>query len=706
LESGFLFGAIFVGIANQDGVPIGSGFVFDRFDDRGKEKISDIGNNDANGSGLVSAQGTSGAIGCVSMTMDGGQDALTGGRSNIFGAVESSGNRCDAEIQLLGEIVQSHGKRGTTGEGNRRLDNSFARIITRCKVLHFIPQTAVRGGPGRNLALGGITLLSPNLCSFYVGSSPLDPMVAPIEQTEVPKQLALQMRGISKSFGPTPVLKKVDFNLFPGEIHALMGENGAGKSTLMKIAAGLIDQFEGEIYVAGKQHRMASPRDATRAGIAMIQQELSLVPELAVDENIFLGQEKIRSLFMVDREQQVRAAREVLRPLDFQGRIDQPIAKLRVGEQQLVEIAKALVAKARILIMDEPTSALSIHETERLFQVIRNLAKEGVAIVYISHRMEEVVALADTVTVLRDGRLIGSMSQEKASRREIIRMMVGRELQEVFASGKSETATRKPVLEVRNLRLENPAPTVARSMLVQNVNFSVVAGEVFGIAGLLGAGRTETLEVLFGLHPGSSAGEIRIEGKKIRLLNPVDAKAAGIALVTEDRKRDGLVLGAGIDRNAELAVLRTIASFGLVSANGELELADRTIRNLGIQANGPRQLAGTLSGGNQQKLVIGKWLLTMPRVLLLDEPTRGIDVGAKAEIYRLIGTLAEQGLAIVLVSSELPELTLLSDRILVLCEGRPTALLGREQFSHETILEYASPGGSVQPAFAEVEVAR
>jgi ribose transport system ATP-binding protein len=549
-------------------------------------------------------------------------------------------------------------------------------------------------------------LLSPNLCSFYVGSSPLDPMVAPIEQTEVPKQLALQMRGISKSFGPTPVLKKVDFNLFPGEIHALMGENGAGKSTLMKIAAGLIDQFEGEIYVAGKQHRMASPRDATRAGIAMIQQELSLVPELAVDENIFLGQEKIRSLFMVDREQQVRAAREVLRPLDFQGRIDQPIAKLRVGEQQLVEIAKALVAKARILIMDEPTSALSIHETERLFQVIRNLAKEGVAIVYISHRMEEVVALADTVTVLRDGRLIGSMSQEKASRREIIRMMVGRELQEVFASGKSETATRKPVLEVRNLRLENPAPTVARSMLVQNVNFSVVAGEVFGIAGLLGAGRTETLEVLFGLHPGSSAGEIRIEGKKIRLLNPVDAKAAGIALVTEDRKRDGLVLGAGIDRNAELAVLRTIASFGLVSANGELELADRTIRNLGIQANGPRQLAGTLSGGNQQKLVIGKWLLTMPRVLLLDEPTRGIDVGAKAEIYRLIGTLAEQGLAIVLVSSELPELTLLSDRILVLCEGRPTALLSREQFSHETILEYASPGGSVQPAFAEVEVAR
>jgi ribose transport system ATP-binding protein len=592
------------------------------------------------------------------------------------------------------------------GGWQRGLDKFFARIITRCKALHFAPPFQSRQSRKDYLArrnnFGFAGFLFP-LCWLI---APPDFMVAPTEQSEASNPLALQMRGISKRFGPTPVLRSVDFELRAGEIHALMGENGAGKSTLMKIAAGLIDQFEGEIRVAGQPHRLVSPRDATRAGIAMIQQELSLVPELAVDENIFLGQEKIRSLFMVDREQQVRAAREVLLPLDFHGRIDQPIAKLRVGEQQLVEIAKALVAKARILIMDEPTSALSINETERLFQVIRKLAKEGVAIVYISHRMEEVVALADRVTVLRDGQLIGTVSQEKASRREIIRMMVGRELQEVFASGRSETATRKPVLEVQNLWLENPAPTVARSMLVWNVSFSVVAGEVFGIAGLLGAGRTETLEVLFGLHAGTSGGEIRIEGETVRLLNPVDAKAAGIALVTEDRKRDGLVLGAGIDRNAELAVLRTIAAFGLVSSNGELELAERTIKNLSIQASGPRQPAGTLSGGNQQKLVIGKWLLTQPRVLLLDEPTRGIDVGAKAEIYRLIGTLAEQGLAIVLVSSELPELTLLSDRILVLCEGRPTALLNRHQFSHETILEYASPGGSVQSEFEEMEVAR
>jgi ribose transport system ATP-binding protein len=531
-------------------------------------------------------------------------------------------------------------------------------------------------------------------------------MVGTSEQTEPPIQSALQMRAISKSFGPTQVLRNVDFDLRAGEIHALMGENGAGKSTLMKIAAGLIDPYDGEIVVAGKAHRMATPRDAMTAGIAMIHQELSLVPELAVDENIFLGQEKVRSLFLVNREQQIRSARDVLEPLDFHGRIDQPVARLRVGEQQLVEIAKALVSNARILIMDEPTSALSINETDRLFLVIRRLAKEGVAIVYISHRMEEVFALADRVTVLRDGKLIGSMPKESANRRHIIRMMVGRELQEVIATGKSDTATRKPVLEVSNLWLENPAPTLARPMLVQNVSFSVAAGEVFGIAGLLGAGRTETLEVIFGLHKGTSGGKIQIEGKGVRISSPVDAKQAGIALVTEDRKRDGLVLGAGIDRNVELPVLRTIASFGLVSGAKELRLADQTIADLGIHASGPKQSAGTLSGGNQQKLVIGKWLLTKPRVLLLDEPTRGIDVGAKAEIYRLIGTLAEQRLAIVFVSSELPELTLLSDRILVLREGRPTALLGREQFSHETLLEYASPGGAIQPEFGELEMAR
>ena len=524
-----------------------------------------------------------------------------------------------------------------------------------------------------------------------------DPISAP------PQPLALEMRLISKSFGSTQVLREVDFQLQSGEIHALMGENGAGKSTLMKIAAGLIEDFDGQIWVDGQPVHLTSPRDATRAGIAMIQQELSLVPELQVDENIFLGQEKLQSLFLVDRKSQIQAAADVLKTLDFHGSLQVPVSKLRVGEQQLVEIAKALVAKARILIMDEATSALSINETERLMLVIRRLAAEGVAIVYISHRMEEVVALAHTVTVLRDGRHIGTVPGKEAKRRDLIRMMVGREIQEMFAEDKGAAAAARPMLEVRNLSLEHPAPTPSRSMLIEDINFSVGAGEVMGLGGLLGAGRTEVLQVLYGLHPGTSSGDILIEGKPVRILNPVQAKAHGIALVTEDRKRDGLVLSAGIDRNISLPVMRTLTQFGVVLAGKERALAQSMIRQLNIHARGVDQPTGSLSGGNQQKVVVGKCLVTKPRVFLLDEPTRGIDVGAKAEIYRLIRDLASQGLAIVLVSSELPELMLLSDRILVLREGHPTALLDRSEFSQEAILEFASPGGAVQPEFLKLE---
>jgi ribose transport system ATP-binding protein len=515
---------------------------------------------------------------------------------------------------------------------------------------------------------------------------------------------ALEMRQISKSFGPTRVLTGVDFELRPGEIHALMGENGAGKSTLMKIAAGLLEEYEGEIWVYGQKTRFLSPRDASRAGIAMIHQELNLVPELAVDENIFLGQERLRGAFLVDRRQQVRAAAELLKNLDFQGQIDVPVSRLRVGEQQLVEIAKALASNARILIMDEPTSALSINESERLFQVIRRLAAEGVAIVYISHRMEEVFAVADRVTVLRDGYYIGTLSGQSANRKELIRMMVGRELQEMLTAGKAARATDLPALEVRGLWLEHPNPTPSRTMLIEDVSFSVSAGEVLGIAGLLGSGRSETLETIFGLHPKTAGGEIRIFGERTVPQKPADAKMAGIAFVTEDRKRDGLILGAGIDRNLQLSVISEVSRLGILLADREADLANKTIQDLSIHAWGPSQPAGTLSGGNQQKVVIGKWLLTKPRILLLDEPTRGIDVGAKAEIYRLIEGLAEKGMAIVLVTSELPELTLLSDRILVLREGRPTALLERGNFSHELILEYASPGGAIQPEFAREEV--
>src|ERR1700751_2639926 len=511
------------------------------------------------------------------------------------------------------------------------------------------------------------------------------------------------MRQISKSFGPSQVLREVDFQLKAGEIHALIGENGAGKSTLMKIASGLIQDFEGQILVGAQPVYLTSPRDATRAGIPMIHQELSLVPELQVDENIFLGQEKLHSLFFVDRKSQVRAAEEVLKTLDFHGPLQLPVSKLRVGEQQLVEIAKALVAKARILIMDEATSALSINETERLFQVIRRLAADGAAIVYISHRMEEVLAIAHSVTVLRDGRHVGTVAGKDATRRELIRMMVGREIHEMLTEDKGTTKAVKPMLEVRNLSLEHPSPTPNRPMLVQEVSFSVGVGEVFGLGGVLGAGRTEVLQILYGLHPGTSDGDVLIEGKPVQILGPMQAKALGIALITEDRKRDGLVLGAGIDRNIGLPVMKTLTRFGIVLPGKEKALAQSMIRQLNIQARDPQQPTGSLSGGNQQKVVVGKCLVIKPRVFLLDEPTRGIDGGAKAEIYRLIRDLAGQGLAIVLVSSELPELMLLSDRILVLREGRPTALLARSEFSQEAILEYASPGGAVQASFSKLE---
>ena len=354
--------------------------------------------------------------------------------------------------------------------------------------------------------------------------------------------------------------------------------------------------------------------------------------------------------------------------------------------------------------MDEATSALSINETERLFEVIRRLAAEGVAIVYISHRMEEVFALAHTITILRDGRRIGTVPGKEANRRDLIRMMVGREIQEIFAQDKSTSSTAKPMLEVRNLSLESPLPTPMRPMLVEGVSFSVRAGEVIGLGGLLGAGRSEILQVLYGLHPGTSDGDIWVEGNPVRILSPDQAKAHGIALVTEDRKRDGLILGAGIDRNIGLPVMRTLSHLGIVLLARERALAKSMIRELNIQARDPEQTTGSLSGGNQQKVVVAKCLVIKPRVLLLDEPTRCIDVGAKAELYRLISELADRGLAIVLASSELPELMRLSDRILVLREGRPTALLDRSEYSAETILEYASPGGSIRPEFLRQEV--
>lgn len=521
----------------------------------------------------------------------------------------------------------------------------------------------------------------------------------------------LAMHGIGKSFAGVPVLRGVDLSIYRGEVHALMGENGAGKSTLMKIAAGIYPDYDGHMEIDGQPVRFAGPREATAGGVAIIHQELNLVPDMTVAENIFLGRERLSPPFFVDTSRQEQAAADLLATLGFHAAPSARVRTLRVGEQQLVEIAKALSLHTRILIMDEPTSALSTGEAERLHGIIRRLSADGVAIVYISHRMEEIFEISDTVTVLRDGRLAGTNPVGALSRGDLIRLMVGRDIEEFFTAAEATKAdtpppsTRQPLLSVRGVWLDNPRPTPTRPRLVDDIAFDVAQGEVLGLAGLMGAGRTELLETLFGARADRSGGEIRLAGQRVAIASPAEAKAAGIALVTEDRKRDGLVLGASVGFNISLTVLHLLARLGLVSAGREARLVGDQIAALGVRCRGPAQPAGTLSGGNQQKVVVAKWLATKPRVLLLDEPTRGIDVGAKAEIYRLIRDLSARGIAMVLASSEMPELLALSDRILVMREGRSTALLERDAFDAQAILDYASPGGAVQPAFQHNAVA-
>jgi len=494
--------------------------------------------------------------------------------------------------------------------------------------------------------------------------------------------------SISKRFGGVAALHDVDFDLKPGEIHALMGENGAGKSTLMKILSGVYTDYDGTVSVDGEPVRFASVRDAEAAGIAIIHQELNLVPELSVADNIFLGRERLIAGLFVDRKASATAARTLLRRLGIGLDPQARISSLRVGEQQLVEIAKALSMEARILIMDEPTSALSPAECQRLFNIIRQLAADGVAIVYISHRIDEVMQLGDRVTVFRDGRHVLTKPMSELSEDTIIAAMVGRSL--LGASHDERTLGGKTVLSVRGLSLSISHRHGWRQVLA-GVSFDLRAGEILGIGGLLGSGRTEILETIFGSSEGRVGGAIRLGGQPVEIRSPRDARRLGIALVTEDRKTQGLHLRASIADNVALPLVGRLARFGLRSFAAEAALARNAVKALGVRCGSIEQAAGTLSGGNQQKVVIGKWLATEPRVLLLDEPTRGIDVGAKREIYDLIFKLARDGLAIVVVSSELPELLLLSDRILVMSEGRQTGMLTRVEASEERIMQLAAP---------------
>jgi ABC-type sugar transport system ATPase subunit len=479
-----------------------------------------------------------------------------------------------------------------------------------------------------------------------------------------------------------------------GEVRALLGENGAGKSTLMNILDGVFSDYEGQILVDGRPVRIHTPRTAQQLGISMIHQELHLVPELSIAENIFLGREPRTSVGALDRGRMRREAAKLLAELDLELPPSRLIRLCRLAEQQLIEVAKALSLDARILIMDEPTSALADAEIQQLFKVIRRLSSRGVAVIYISHRLEELFEIADSVTVLRDGELIGTRPIAGVDRAELIRMMVGRPLAEYFHSDEAQGGPGEDCLRVTGLRLEGDRDAGRRAL--RDISFDGRRGEVVGLAGLMGAGRTEGLETIFGVHPRRLVGgEVAIRDRAVTIRSPQQAIREGLAFLTEDRKGQSLTTMQSVRFNVTLASLdRIVRWFGL-DRRRERRLVLEQIQRLRIKTPSAGTVVNNLSGGNQQKVALAKSLLTEPQVVLMDEPTRGIDVGAKAEIYGLINQLARSGAGVLMVSSEMPELLAMCDRILVLCEGRLTAELSREEATQERILQAATLGKTV-----------
>ncbi len=497
----------------------------------------------------------------------------------------------------------------------------------------------------------------------------------------------ISVRNVTKRFGGVVALSGVSFDVAAGAFHAIVGENGAGKSTLMKILAGVLTDYDGEILLRGRPTRFAGTRDAEAAGVSIIHQELNLVDELSAAANVFLGREVRGRFGLLDDRTMARRTAALFAELECGVRPETPVRELRVGDRQLVEIAKALSIRSDVLIMDEPTSALTEGEVERLFRVIGRLRAKGVTILYISHKMDEVFAHADAVTVLRDGSHVATLPRDQATPKQVTHLMVGREIEATHVGG-----GRTPgdvVLRVENLSLPHP-PGHARAWRLKDVSFELRRGEVLGIAGLMGAGRTELLESLFGVSPQRPVGRVTLDGREARFRHPREAVKAGVALVTEDRKRLGLFPQMTVRDNITVCTLGEATTAGVVSARRERRAAEESISLLGVKTDGPEANVMSLSGGNQQKCVIARWLRTKPKVLLLDDPTRGIDVGAKAELYRVIDGLCRDGLGIVVTSSELPELMTLCDRILVLCEGRLTGEFGRGEFREPAIMEAAT----------------
>jgi len=493
----------------------------------------------------------------------------------------------------------------------------------------------------------------------------------------------LQLTGISKRFPGVVALDGVDLEVCPGEVVALIGENGAGKSTLMKILGGVTKRDAGSIRIQGQECEIPSPREANRLGIEFIHQELSVLDNLDVGANIFLGREPTSGgwLKLLDRKRIYAEADALLRKLGLNLSSRTPLSRLSIAQQQLVEIARSINARARILIMDEPTSSLTLSETQRLLEIVKDLKAHGVSIIYISHRLEEVEKVADRAVVLRDGRNAGTLARQEIERERMVRMMVGRDLQDFYVSHDATTSGDVNWFTVSNLRTSRYPQ--------HSISFSVAQGEVMGLAGLVGAGRSEVAQAVFGVEE-ALACEITLGGKRLAIQSPQNAIAEGIYLVPEDRRSCGLIVDFSISKNISLPGLKRYATAGLVDFSAENTKAAEMCRAINIKAPSPNIQAANLSGGNQQKVVLAKWLALSPKVLILDEPTRGIDVGAKAEIYALIRKLAEQGVSIIVISSEMEEVLGISDRISVMHEGRITGILQRQQFSEEAVMRLAT----------------
>lgn len=493
--------------------------------------------------------------------------------------------------------------------------------------------------------------------------------------------MKIEMKNIMKSFGKVKVLNNASFSLADGEIHALMGENGAGKSTLMKVLTGVYSKDAGEIFIDEKNISFNHPKEAEEYGIVFIYQELNSLLDMTVEENIFLGKEIYTKFSILDKKNMQNKVKETLSILGMNLNPNDKLADLSVGQRQMVEIARALISEIKVIIMDEPTAALTINETEHLFKIINSLREKGVSIIYISHRMEEIFELCDRITIMRDGEYVGTKNIKDTNMNEIINMMIGRDIGERFS--KTDNLKKGIALNIKE---------ISSGKYFNNVSFNVSYGEILGVYGLMGAGRTEIMKTIFGVLPLDS-GEIELDGNKVSIKNPKEAIKNGIGFITEDRKVEGLMLNETIKNNISLNNFpRIVTNNFIISRQKETFTSSFAVRDFNIKCSGVNHICNNLSGGNQQKLIFAKWILSKPKILILDEPTRGVDIASKKEIYTMMNDLASKGLAMIMVSSELPEIIGMSDRVMVIHEGKVAGFLDRSQATEKNIMILATGG--------------